>query len=282
MRFKPYGPVLVEALQLDIRMRRILTRGLLLMSLVSCRQFEFHPNEVRPDEKDLNRKNIDRIESMNAQNNFNFILLGDTQRHYEDLEDFVRHVNGIDSISFVLLSGDLVDFGLTKEYNWIVDKLKKLRVPFVSVIGNHDLLANGGKIFREMFGPDNFIFSYSKTKFICINSNSREYDYKGRVPDIGWLKRQLQDDNGYDNIFVASHVPPYSVDFDRNLELQFAEALASQPKTRISLHGHEHHYNLSYPYPGGIPYLVVAAANRRSYVTISVRGTQYTINQNFF
>lgn len=263
-------------------MQRILPGVFLLMSLVSCRQFEFHPNEVRPDEKDLNRKNIDRIESINAQTDFNFILLGDTQRHYEDLEDFVRHVNGIDSIAFVLLAGDLVDFGLSKEYNWIVDELKKLRIPFVSVIGNHDLLANGGKIFRDMFGPDNFSFSYGKTKFICINTNSREYDYNGHVPDIEWLKKELQNDSGYDNIFVLSHVPPFSVDFDRDLELPYAEALAAQPKTRISLHGHEHHYNLSYPYPGGIPYLVAAAANRRSYVTISVKGNQYSINQNNF
>lgn len=250
--------------------------------LVSCKQFVFHPNEIKPDEKDLNQKNIQRIAALDAKPDFNFILLGDTQRFYEDLEDFVRHVNGIDTVAFILLSGDLVDFGLNREYNWVASKLKDLNKPYVAVIGNHDMVANGRKIFHEMFGPDNFTFSYGSSKFICINTNSREFDYNGLVPDIGWLSQQLNEADGYTNIFVLSHVPPYSVDFDRNLEQPFTSLLSAQQKTRISLHGHEHNYHLSYPYPGGLPYLVAAAANDRSYVMISVKGEQFSITEKFY
>jgi predicted phosphodiesterase len=242
----------------------------------------YHPNEVRPDEKDLNNRNIAKISKLETKSNFNFVLLGDTQRFYEDLEDFVNHINATDSVAFVLLCGDLVDFGLNKEFNWIASKLNKLNVPYVSVIGNHDMVANGRRIFHEMFGPDNFVFSYGANKFICINSNSREFDYNGSVPDINWLSQQLNSDAGFNNIFVLSHVPPFNVDFDKNLEPAFTVLLAAQPKTRVSLHGHEHHFSLTHPYPGGLPYLVAAAAEKRSYVMISVNGEKISMNEKFY
>lgn len=242
----------------------------------------FHPNEVRTDEKDLNATNIEKISKLDAKPGFNFILLGDTQRSYEELEEFVEHANSLDSVAFILLCGDLVDFGLSNEFNWIASKLKKLEVPYISVIGNHDMLANGRKIFNRMFGPENFTFSYGSSKFICINTNSREFDYNGRVPDINWLSQELNNNTGFENIFILSHVPPYSVDFDNTLEPAFASLLAGQAKTRISLHGHEHSYNLSYPYPGGVPYLVAASAQKKSYVMISVDGENFSITEKHY
>lgn len=247
----------------------------------SCKRFMFHPNEVRPDETALNSRNIEKITKLDTKPAFNFILLGDTQRFYEELEDFVDHVNSLDSVSFVLVAGDLVDFGLNKEFNWIASKFGKLKIPYIAVIGNHDMVANGRKIFGEMFGPENFSFSYGKSKFICLNSNSREVDYNGQVPDINWLSRELND-NEPDNIFVLSHVPPFSLDFDKNLEPAFTGLLAAQPKTRISLHGHEHQFKFLQPYPGGLPYLVAAVTNDRSYAMIAVNGEQVSVTEKFY
>ncbi len=263
-------------------MRSLLVSVAAVLLFASCKRFMFHPNEIRPDVKGLNATNISKISALPVKQDFNFILLGDTQRFYEELEDFVTHANTLDSVAFVILSGDLVDFGLNKEYNWVAKALSKLELPYLSVIGNHDMVANGRKIFNEMFGPENFSFSYGKNKFICINTNSRESDYDGKIPDINWLAGELNNSDAFDNIFVVSHVPPYSVDFDNNLEPAFVSLLAAQPKTRISLHGHEHNYHLSYPYNGAIPYLVAAAASRKSYVMISVHGSQITINEKYY
>jgi predicted phosphodiesterase len=263
-------------------MKRLVYCVLPLLMMVSCKQqFMFHPNEVRPDEEALNSRNIEKISTLTPKPAFNFILLGDTQRFYEDLEDFVNHVNSMDSVSFVLLAGDLVDFGLNKEYNWIASRLGKLSIPYVAVIGNHDMVANGRTIFGEMFGPENFSFSYGKNKFICLNSNSREVDYNGQVPDINWLTQQLND-NEPDNIFVLSHVPPFSADFDKTLEPAFTGILAAQPKTRISLHGHDHNFKLLHPYPGGLPYLTAASTGKRSYAMIAVNGELVSVTEKHY
>jgi 3',5'-cyclic AMP phosphodiesterase CpdA len=253
----------------------------LLLMFLSCKRFMFHPNEIRPQEKALNARNIEKIKALPPKQTFNFILLGDTQRFYDEVDDFIDHVNASDSISFVLIAGDLVDFGLNKEYNWIAEKFGRLKIPYVAVIGNHDMLANGRKIFAEMFGPENFSFNYSGNKFILLNTNSREVNYNGSIPDISWLRQQLNDAEA-ENIFVLSHVPPFSVDYDTNLEDDYAGLLAAQPKTRLSMHGHEHRYRYLQPYENGPPYLVVAATQKRSYALITVNSKQTSVTETFY
>ncbi|HLO36896.1 MAG TPA: metallophosphoesterase [Lacibacter sp.] len=253
----------------------------LLLLLSSCKRFMFHPNEIRPNETALNKRNIEKIMRLEPKPVFNFILLGDTQRFYDEVDDFVDHANSLNNVSFILVAGDLVDFGLNREFNWIASKFGKLKVPYVAVIGNHDMLANGRKIYAEMFGPENFSFSYGKNKFICINTNSREVNYNGELPDINWLAKEINDPVP-DNIFVASHVPPFSNDFDKKLEPIYAGLLAANPKTRMSMHGHEHEFKLFQPYDDGLTYLVAAASNARSYVMIAVNGKEVSVTEKFY
>jgi 3',5'-cyclic-AMP phosphodiesterase len=248
----------------------------------SCKQFMFHPNEVRPSETALNSLNIEKISALEVKPSFKFILTGDTQRFYDELDAFVDHVNSQDSISFVLLNGDLVDFGLNKEFNWIAEQLKKLKVPYICAMGNHDMLGNGRKIFHEMFGPENFSFFYGKNKFICLNTNSRETGFDGKVPDTSWLRNQITNIDGSENVFILSHVPPFNADFDKNLESSYVNLLASQTKVRISLHGHEHRFRMLQPYPDSITYLVAAEANQRKYAMIEVENEHFTINERYY
>jgi Icc protein len=59
----------------------------------SCEtMFQYSPNEVRVEEdlRELNKKNIARIQSLPAKENFKFILIGDSQRSYDELADFVK------------------------------------------------------------------------------------------------------------------------------------------------------------------------------------------------
>jgi 3',5'-cyclic-AMP phosphodiesterase len=262
-------------------MKRLITVLLLLLMLPSCKRFIFHPNEIRPNETALNKRNIEKIMQLPPKPVFNFILLGDTQRFYDEVDDFVNHANSLEAVSFILVAGDLVDFGLNREFNWIASKFGKLKIPYVAVIGNHDMLANGRKIFAEMFGPENFSFSYGTNKFICLNTNSREVNYNGELPDINWLSKELTDQQP-DNIFVVSHVAPFSIDFDKKLEPVYANLLAANPKTRMSLHGHDHEYKFLQAYEDQVPYLLAAASNKRSYVLISVNGKQTSVTEKFY
>lgn len=266
-------------------MRKFLPGLVLLIGLISCKElFQYSPNDVRLEEseKRLNQKNIEKINKLPVSDTFRFIVIGDSQRFYDEMEDFVTEVNRLQNISFVILNGDIVDFGLNREFKWINQRMSRLKVPYVAVIGNHDMLANARLIYNEMFGPENFTFSYGNNKFICLNSNSQETGFNGTLPNISWLQSQLNNTTADKNVFVVCHVPPFSTDFDPNLVEAYTSTLSSHNKVRLSINAHLQNYQYSQPYADGVDYLVPSGMNKRSYVIISVTSENYDVQQVFY
>ena len=145
--------------------------------LSGCELIEYHPYDTRIyGDKGINYTQIEKIEnSCSSKESIHFILMGDSQRCYDETEDFVHHVNARNDIDFVIHGGDVSDFGLTREFIWARDIMNKLKVPYVTLIGNHDVLGNGKAVFEEIFGTDNFSFIAGKTKFVCLNTNALEF-----------------------------------------------------------------------------------------------------------
>ena len=258
---------------------------LLCACLLSCRDlFQYSPNEIRleEDEKNLNARNLERLAAQPQRDTFKFILIGDTQRFYEEVEDFVRAANGVPDVAFVLLAGDISDFGLSKEFRWIHERLKNLTVPYVAVIGNHDMLANGSLVYKEMYGPEDFSFTYGATKFVCLNTNSNERGNDGTIPDLPWLTKELSELSEHRNAFVVSHMAPFHGGFDRNLEQDYVSLMASNHKVRLSLHGHQHSWSRSIPYGDGKEYVTVGSLDKRNYALITVEGDQYRIEEVYY
>src|SRR5687767_7211563 len=111
----------------------------LLGLLSGCDLFEFSPQEVRikDEEKNLNNRYFERIQAAIPadEDTMTFILVADTQRRYDETEDFVDAVNNMTDVDFVLHGGDLTDFGILQEYQWQHDILKELNVPYITVLG---------------------------------------------------------------------------------------------------------------------------------------------------
>jgi 3',5'-cyclic-AMP phosphodiesterase len=258
---------------------------LLLIFIWSCEDpFQYNPNEVllNDDEKNLNEKNISRIESIPHRDTLRFIIISDTHHEYPELDEFVQLVNTMSGIDFVAISGDLTNFGLLAEYRETNNRLKLLRIPYVAVIGNHDLLGNGSKVFEQMYGPLNFHFRCNNHKFIGINTNSREYNFNGKVPDVPWLKNELQDTGSFDKAFVIGHVPPTNPDFDPDLVVGYATTLAESGKVKLAAHGHAGGYSVVDWYSNGVPYLSVDDLSTRSYVLIKVWNDSISVENKTF
>src|SRR5690606_5450087 len=138
--------------------------------------------------------------------------VGDAQRFYDELEAFVKSVNRLPSVDFILLAGDLSDFGLLEEFELVHERLKKLNSPYIAVPGNHDLVGRREDVFTRMFGPLNFSFVFQGVKFVAHNTNSREYT-TGNVPDLQWLSNELLPSDGVQYYVAVSHVAPFDPDF---------------------------------------------------------------------
>ena len=244
----------------DFRVITLLT----LFGLLSCSKFEYSPyqkfNEDTPS--NLNALNYLKLSEVEAAGDDTVTILftGDSQRFYQSLDKLVAKANSIESVDMLFLAGDISDFGLLHEFHWIYERLEKLNVPYFCAIGNHDLLANGGAIYDEMFGPRNFTISYKGYKFLFHDTNGREYDFNGTVPDIGWLASSLNDSVHLWFVGV-SHVPPNNLDFDEALEIPYKDLFASRQNFILSLHGHLHGSDDSHLYSDHVRYISCYAVN---------------------
>lgn len=246
---------------------------MLALLLGACEKWEYSPYEVRlnADERDINARNIARIEgaALGADDTLQFILTADLQGFYEENGEMVESIKRRNDARFVLVGGDLTDFGLTKELKWIHDDFKTLSIPYVAVIGNHDAVNNGQQAFRAMYGEYNTSFAVGNSKFILLNTNYLEFDKQ--VPDLDWLEKELIAASAYENIFVLSHIPPQNYEFGPDKTDRYY-TLVSKYNVRYSLHGHNHSFMEYYPHDGKVPYLQTAAADDREYLVFTVIG----------
>jgi predicted phosphodiesterase len=215
----------------------------------------------------LNKKNLEKLMLAPADDTIRFVLAGDSQRAYKNAHDFVNVVNRMQGIDFVFLAGDISDFGLLGEMEWIDQIFSKLQKPYIGVIGNHDLVANGQSVYTRMYGPLNFSFTYQGVKFVCHNTNSREVNFSGTVPSMSWIKKEFMPSENVKAYVAVAHVPPFSGDFDRNLEQDYVNTVNASP-TLAALYAHHHSEEIRQN--GSVPYMVTSAIVRRRFLLIEI------------
>lgn len=226
--------------------------------IISCEKFEYSPyqEKVIGQPTNLNGSNIEKILATESQadDTISILFTGDSQRSYNSLDALITKANTLNKLDFLILAGDISDFGLVQEFKWVTGKLKNLNVPYLCVIGNHDLTSNGSQVYENTFGPKNFSFVYKGYKFLFHDTNGREYNFNGSTPNLDWIRSELGDEHA--NYYIGvSHVPPYDVDFDKALETPYKNLVASQPGYFLSLNGHLHEGGDSYYYDDQVRYI---------------------------
>ena len=254
-------------------MKKLIFIVIVCLSVAACDSFEHSPNQVfdRNTPRDLNAKNLEKLLKKTPGDTVTIAFVGDSQRFYDEVDDFVNKVNTYADVDFVLLAGDITDFGLLSEYEWINNSFSRLVAPYIAVIGNHDVVANGESVFTRMFGPLNFSFAYDSIKFVVHNTNSREYIGEN-VPDMNWLREEMmrEENAPYRYVVGVSHVPPVNGDFNTRLAKPYAELLASTPGFLVSLHGHIHEHTDHSPFNDGVRYITSYAFNQRSFLLLKI------------
>ena len=252
----------------------------LLLFCTSCNSFDFSPYEVpnlEENEKNLNIKNIEKISKINITNNdtFYFAIIADTHIEYSILEEAIKQINNDKDILFVIHLGDMTDGGLYKEFHWTNDKMSKLKIPYVMIIGNHDYLSNGNLIYKQMYGASSFTFAFNKTKFVCFDDII--WENNNTYPDFNWLNNNLSVNQLYNHVFVFSHIPPFSDQFDEYCENTFNHFITLN-NVRCSFHGHIHYYSFEQHYNNSNTwYFTAAYIKARNYYKVYVSDSTFQI-----
>ena len=198
-------------------LRGLVGLSLSLACLSSCDSvFDVHPYDVRvKGETQINAKQIVKIEElMKSKDTIRFAFISDTHQYLSDFSDEVADINKRDSIDFVIHGGDMTDFGGTREFEWAREKLFKLKVPFVTLLGNHDCLGTGEQAYLEMFGSPDFSFIAARIKFVCLNTNAMEFDYSKPVPNFDYMESHVTENASvFDRTVICMHAAPYCEQF---------------------------------------------------------------------
>ncbi len=256
-----------------------------LLFLTSCELIDYHPYDGRLSTNDsqVNHAQIARIETTTGgKDTIRFVMMGDTQRAYDETEAFVNHINRRPDIDFIIHGGDQADFGMKKEYEWCYELMCRLRAPFVTLIGNHDIIGNGHRIYQRLYGDDNFAFIAGDVKFVCLNTNAIEYDYSHPVPDFTFIKNELNDSASYTKTVVVMHAPPGNEQFNNNVKDVFQEYIKHFPALQFCLHAHIHHVTVREPFDDGILYYSCANMAKRNYLLFTITPDGYTYEAVYF
>ena len=247
-------------------------------ALLAACQVDYHPYDTRiHGAVGINARNIARIEAATVgRREIRFAVISDTQRWYDETSDAVAALNGRGDLDFVLHAGDMADFGMKSEFERMRDILGRLDVPYAVVIGNHDCLATGEDIFEDMFGDFDFAFTAGNVRFVCINTNAREFDRDKPVPDFGVLEKQfLEFPPEADKSVVVMHARPFTEQSDNNVARVFEYAVSNLPQLQFCVNGHSHTYDVAEPFDDGVLYYGCENIAKRSYLLFTLNDDGY-------
>lgn len=252
---------------------------------IGCQDyFDYTPYAIESEQHRLTANNLARIEASSRHHfePFKFAVIADTHAYYDELKAVIPLLNQRNDLAFLLIAGDLTDFGLQQEYQWMVDLLAKLRIPYLTVIGNHDALNNGKDNYRAFFGDFDYSFTYNRVKFVALNSNSWEFD--NTAPRLDWLRSELSRYHLYHHQIVLTHIRPY----DSRFALDFSQAYAAAMEENfVSLvvagHDHTHDYReVILSHGQTIGYMAAGTLKYRGYVIVTVEANRVTIVPEVF
>ncbi len=176
---------------------------------------------------------------------FRFALVTDTHiggtGADEDLRRTVDDINADDSLSFVIISGDVTEFGSDSELMLAKEILDGLIKPWYIIPGNHDTKwsESGGNSFRRVFGDEAFAFRHDGWLFLGTNSGPNMRMGPGQIPreNIVWLDSVLKVPSNKEMKVVS--VNHYPLDNGLNNWYELTDRLKSLD-TRLALCGHGH------------------------------------------
>ena len=153
------------------------------------------------------------VYQVHAQN-FKFVHLTDihvgSATGATDLRKTVHDINQNKELKFVILSGDITEFGADEELRLAKQILDSLTIPYHIIPGNHDAnwSESGGNSFRQIFGAETFYFKYGGYRFIGTNSGPNMRMSPGQIPreNLVWLDSVLRLDIDKPLIYV-NHYP---------------------------------------------------------------------------
>jgi 3',5'-cyclic AMP phosphodiesterase CpdA len=137
----------------------------------------------------------------------------------ETLASVVDKINGLAvQPAFVVHTGDVTHLSKPEQFDTAKQIMSKLKAPLLVIPGEHDVIGDQGKSFREHFGRADakgagwYSWDQGGTHFISlINVNDGETLGRLGTDQLAWLKTDLAARKKDQPIVVFGHIPLYAL-----------------------------------------------------------------------
>lgn len=214
---------------------------LLFLFFISGCRFNHSPYSADFPDLKLNNSSMTRIlsEEPSMPASFKIAFIADTHSYYTDTEKLIKKINSTGPYAFVIIAGDISDNGLVDEYNQARRIFNGLNFPYLVVVGNHDLLANGKSVYSKMFGSNDFSLSYKNLQVVFLNNNN--WESTGAKPDADWVRNELRSSNTEFRILVG-HVSPQDKARFSSAQQKTFEDIMTNEQVSFFFCGHDHNH----------------------------------------
>jgi outer membrane protein assembly factor BamB/predicted MPP superfamily phosphohydrolase len=180
-----------------------------------------------------------------AQSSFKFAHVSDihigSHNSEEDLSRTVHSINADSSLKFVIISGDITDFGTDSAFHLAKNILDSLNKPWHIIPGNHDAnwSESGTNSFKKIFSSETFKFEYGGYLFLgtVCGPNMRMSPGQVSRENIVWLDSTLDHlKNKNIPIIFVNHYP---LDSSLNNWFDIMDLLKTR-NTQLIICGHGH------------------------------------------
>lgn len=223
----------------------------------------------------------------NNRRNFTFAWLTDVHLNSfayaeDDLRQSIEDINANPAVDFTILSGDVTEFGDTKELYLLLDILKNFKKPYLLLPGNHDVnwSENGCTMFDKVFRASHFYYDWQGVRFIGCGAGPSLRMGPPHIPreEILWLDSIVRATPQEQPIIFVNHFP-------LNQDLSNWYEVIDILKTRniqAALAGHLH-ANRAYD-AEGIPGFIGRSSLRRQdpiggYNLVTIQGDTMSFNE---
>ncbi len=147
---------------------------------------------------------------------FRFAFLSDTHvgstTGAEDLRATVRDLNSMTGLSFVVISGDITEYGSREQLRLAKEILSGLKLPYHLIPGNHDTKwsESGATDFPSLWKQERFVFDQGPYRFIGIHEGPimKMGDGHWSPQDVRWLEQTLKKLRSPDQpLIFVTHYP---------------------------------------------------------------------------
>ena len=181
--------------------------------------------------------------------NFKFAQVTDTHvggaTGADDLRRTVLDLNQQQGIDFVILSGDVTEFGSDDELALAKQILDSLSLPLYVIPGNHDSnwSESGANSFRKVFGAETFFFEHKGIQFIGTTSGPNMRMSPGQVPreNLVWMDSVFKANPDQGKPLIA--INHYPLDSSLNNWYENINRIKTR-NVQLALCGHGHNNHL--------------------------------------